>query len=167
MNLHLALKRFGGRPDPPDYAGLLWLQWCLKLKHFKPNPFQRLSVCVSSKERSLWVRFVFIYIQTPGCMAVRKNIITLWKENIGNIAFFVIALVLHTDTKRATREHQLFASVNHIDQRIFSSRHKTPLEKIQEGAKRSESLQERENVTMMGVQSGFDWSSPSWKLNVT
>lgn len=27
-----------------------------------------------------------------------------------NIAFCVIALVLHTDTQRATREHQLLAS---------------------------------------------------------
>lgn len=70
---------------------------------------------------------MFIYIQTLVCMAVKKiyHIMFIYNSHshmhrfvlvhekileTHNIAFFVIALVLHTDTQRATREHPLFAS---------------------------------------------------------
>lgn len=179
------LKIWRETQAPPDYAGLLWLQWCLKLKAFQTKPVW-LCVCVESKEVSLWVWFVFIYIQTPVCMAVKKNIssyvhiqqsftharICAWKKYRGkthNIAFFVIALVLHTDTQRAPRQNiscqlllpKVARESNHIYQSIsitvdLSLVHITRLYWKRFKRARSESLQ---TLTEMGK-----WYS-YWKWN--
>lgn len=42
------LKIWRETQAPPDYAGLLWLQWCLKLKAFQTKP---LTVCVWSLKK--------------------------------------------------------------------------------------------------------------------
>lgn len=93
----------------------------LLLKHLKPT-------CSGSplwfEEARLMVS-LFIYIQTSVCMAVKKNNLShcvqiqvvhtctylclCMKKNISeshNIAFFVIALLQHTDTQRATKRTQ-------------------------------------------------------------
>lgn len=136
MYLHLALTDLGGGgPNPPDYAGLFWLQWRLKLKHFEPNLFS-VSVCSVKKlasgcglclfiykHRYAWQwrkihHFMFIYNShwnMHGFVLAHEK----WPET-HNIAFFVIALVLPTDTQRATREHQLFASSTEGGLRISS-----------------------------------------------
>lgn len=117
VNLHLALKDLeGGVFYPSDYAGLLWFQWYLKLKHFKPN--------LCSKEVSLCVRYVFIYIQTSECMAVKKNNLCITSCSDTSHSHMhshlclcmrkylttLHSLSLHTDTQRATREHRLLGS---------------------------------------------------------
>lgn len=67
MSLHLALKNLREVLNPPDDAGLLWLQ--SQIKAFQTQTF---TMCCWSKELSLQVQFVFIYLQTSVCMAVEK-----------------------------------------------------------------------------------------------
>ncbi len=162
MNLHLALKDLGEGGAQPS-----WLCWTVlasvtsQIKAFQTKP---VSVSVSGvKKLASRMHFVFIYIQTPVCSAVKKNTSlyvhiqqssTLalicacpWK-NIGKLTMSH-SLLLHLYCKqihRDTREQLLASSTKHgwrisylpkcvnNSSFILSTHHKTLLEKIQKRA---------------------------------